>query len=141
MYLNKLYTSLEKLRSCKESRPHFTLKKFEKMISDAQTEILSSPLSLRLCGKNSSSFSFAEFEKNVYLPFIESFIAELKEAFQELDFWLNFVIFDPRKLPDDLDNYGNEELNALASCNAGNQSDTYKGQVSEQPADIFQLKL
>ena len=67
----------------------------------------------------------------VYLSFIESFIAELKKAFQQLDFWLNFVIFDPQKLPDNLDNYVNEELDVLASNYAENQSSTYKGQVSE----------
>ena len=65
------------------------------MISDAQTETLSSPPSSHLCGKNYLSFHFDEFEKNVYLPFIELFIAKLKEAFQQLDFWLNFDIFDP----------------------------------------------
>ena len=141
VYLNKSCTSLEKLKFCKESRPHFTFKKFKKMISDVQTGILSSPPSSRLRGKNSSSFSFDEFEKNVFLPFIELFIAELKEAFQQLDFWLNVVIFDTRKLPNDLQNYGNEELNALASYYAANQSDTYKDQVSEQPADIDSSNL
>ena len=30
VYLNKPYTSLEKLQSCKESRPHFTLKNSRK---------------------------------------------------------------------------------------------------------------
>ena len=27
--------------------------------------------------------------------YLSLFIAELKEAFQQLDFWLNFEIFDP----------------------------------------------
>ena len=71
VYLNKSYTSLEKPKSCKDGRPHFTLKKFEKMISDAQTEILYSPPSSHLSRKNSSSFSFDEFEENAYLAFIE----------------------------------------------------------------------
>ena len=131
VYLNKSYTSLKKPKPCKESRLHFIIKKIVKVISDVQTEVLFLPPSTHLHGKNYLSFSFDEFEKNVYLPFIELFIAKLKEAFQQLDFWLNFVIFDPQKLPDDLDNYGNDEVNVLASYYATDQSDTYKGQVSE----------
>ena len=44
-------------------------------------------------------------------------------------------------MPDDLGNYGNEELNVLASYYAANQSSIYKSQVSEQAPDIDSSNL
>ena len=43
-------------------------------------------------------------------------IEEIKEAFEQFEFWLNFENFDPRKLPQsksDLMSYGNEQLAQL----------------------------
>ena len=44
-------------------------------------------------------------------PFVDGFIQEVKYTFLQLEFWINFAYFDPRKLPaskDQLALYGLE---------------------------------
>ena len=93
--------------------PVYLNKSNEGMLGDAQSKILHSPSSLRLRRKYSSFFSFVELECNVYLPFVDSLVAELKDTFTQLDFWLNFVVFDPHKMP--------EEANFLRLWNYGDR--------------------
>ena len=50
------------------------------MPADARSEIMSSLSSSPLCSKDSSCLSFEELEKNIYLPFIDLFVAELKDV-------------------------------------------------------------
>ena len=53
-----------------------------------------------------------------YPCFITRFVEEIKETFTQLDFWLAFSVFDPRKLPENLeaeDSYGEEEIHKLIS--------------------------
>ena len=53
-----------------------------------------------------------------YPCFITRFVEEIKETFTQLDFWLAFSVFDPRKLPENLeaeDSYGEEEIHILIS--------------------------
>ena len=46
-------------------------------------------------------------------PFIDAFIEEMNEAFEQFQFWVNFTIFDQRKLPkakEGLKRNGNKEF-------------------------------
>ena len=72
------------------------------------------------------------------------FIEIIKEAFTQLDFWLAFSIFDPRKLPKNLeveDSFGEEEINKLISWYGMQKSDTYKGKTTFQKEDLEANKL
>ena len=71
-------------------------------------------------------------------PFVGAFIAEINEAFEQLQFWVNFTIFDPRKLPkakEELKRYGNEELSELLSHYTVSKADVFKAKTSAA-ADI-----
>ena len=77
-------------------------------------------------------FIFETFEQKMFLPLINRFLKEIKEAFSQLDFWLAFVIFDPRKLPQNeelFNGYGTSELNDLISFYDFPQEDTFKRQI------------
>ena len=108
------------------------------MIEISKTEIQSLPPSTRT-HTSSRPFAFEEFEENIYRPFLDRFVDEVKEAFNQLDFCLGFVVFDPRKLPqkkDALNNYGITEIEELLSHYGRHQSDECKNEVSKQTADI-----
>ena len=90
------------------------------------------------------SFTWITFEKDVYNKFIGRFIEEVDGAFEQLESWLNFVVFDPRKLPDDkaeLNEYGNLEIDQLISFYGEEKSDEYKGKVNTQGPDINKLEM
>ena len=77
--------------------------------------------------------------KNVYCKFVHLFKAEIDGAFDQLAFWLNFIVFDPRKRPesrDDLEAYGRPEIDYLTSFYGQDKTDVYKGKGSFQKADI-----
>ena len=77
------------------------------MQAPAEEQMLSLPPSANL--RNSIKFSFEQFCDKTYPRFITQFVEEIKEAFTHLDFWLAFSIFDPCKLPKNLeveDSYG-----------------------------------
>ena len=60
-----------------------------------------------------------------------------------MEFWANLSIFDPRKLPItklQLPSYGNDELHRLLSHYGESKTDTFKGNVVSQEADIDLLK-
>ena len=48
---------------------------------------------------------------------VKRFTEEITEVFEQLDVWLSFIIFDPRKLPKDVEDftkYGVPELDKLS---------------------------
>ena len=75
----------------------------------------------------------------MYRKFVSSFKAEIDAAFDQLEFWLTFIVFDPIKLPEareDLDVYGRLEKDDLTSFFGQDKTDVYKGKSSFQKADI-----
>ena len=56
-----------------------------------------------------------------------------------MTFWLAFSVFDPRKLPENLeveDSYGEEEIHKLISWYGIQKSDTYEGKTTFQKDDL-----
>ena len=56
-----------------------------------------------------------------------------------MTFWLAFSVFDPRKLPENLeveDSYGEEEIHKLISWYGVQKSDTYEGKTTFQKDDL-----
>ena len=61
--------------------------------------------------------------------FADAFIKEVNEVFEQLQLWVNFAIFDLRKLPKakaELKTYGNEEFSELLSHYAVSKTDVFK---------------
>ena len=85
--------------------------KFNKLKSSADEEILSL---LPMAGlQNSDTFDWQTFKSETICNFVERFIEEITEAFEQLQSWIKFKIFDPQKLPkpkDQLISYNNKEL-------------------------------
>ena len=87
-------------------------------------------------------FKWDGFEENVYLKFISSFQLEIESAFNQLQFWLNFTVLDPRKLLEtmsDVESYGIEEMNKLVNFYGIDKKDTYKGESVFQKADLDKI--
>ena len=87
-------------------------------------------------------FKWDEFEENVYLKFISLFQLEIESAFNQLQFWLNFTVLDPRKLPEtisDVESYGIEEMNELVNFYGIDKKDTYKGESVFQKTDLDKI--
>ena len=72
------------------------------------------PVSANLC--NTNQFDFGSFIQNRCKVFIKRFTEEITEAFEQLDFWLSFIIFDLSKLP-----MGTEDFTE-SGVNLANQS-------------------
>ena len=56
--------------------------------------------------------------------------SEIKHTLYQLQFWLNFTVSNPWKLPEtlsDVESYGIEEINDLVNFYDANKKDTYKG--------------
>ena len=52
----------------------------------------------------------------MFISFLDALAAKVKERFTELDFWLSFVVFDPRKVLKDqnlLVSYGDDKMEKL----------------------------
>ena len=66
---------------------------------------------------NTTQFDSGSFIQNRYKLFIKRFPEEITEAFEQLDFWLSFIIFNPSKIPmdaEDFTEYGVPELDKLS---------------------------
>ena len=62
-----------------------------------------------------------------------------KKPSHNLTFWLAFSVFDPRKLPENLeveDSYGEEEIHKLIPWYGIQKSDTYEGKTTFQKEDL-----
>ena len=87
-------------------------------------------------------FKWDEFNKNVYLKFISSFQSEIKSTFNQLQFWLNCTVLDPRKLQEtisDFESYGTEEINEFIIFYRTDKKDTYMGENVFQKADLDKM--
>ena len=129
VYFNKTLQGLKKLDNsdcCKWCQE----KKFNELKTLASDEALKMSLSANL--RNASQSDFDSFIQSTYMLFIQSFTEEITEALKKLDFWLSFVIFDPRKLPTDEDftEYGMSELDKLSSFYGVAKIDHMNGEVS-----------
>ena len=72
-------------------------------------------------------------------PFVDAFIEEINEAFEQLQFWVNFIIFDQRKLPrakEELKIHGNKKFSELLSYYAVSKTDVFKATRTSIVADI-----
>ena len=61
-------------------------------------------------------FDLCEFEEKVFILFLDTLMAEVKEAFSQLCFWLSLIVFDPRRLAKNqnlLVSYGDNEIENL----------------------------
>ena len=74
---------------------------FDELKQNALEQIGSLPPSANL--RKLGTFKWDDFENNVYCKFVHSFNAEIDGAFDQLAFLLNFIVFDPRKLPESRD--------------------------------------
>ena len=84
-------------------------------------------------------FDLREFEEKVFIPFLDALTAEVKEIFNQFDFWFSFVVFDLRRLPDDqnlLVSYDEDEMEKLLSHYEKDHTDIYKGETLSQSADL-----
>ena len=64
---------------------------------------------------------------------------EIKEAFEQFEFWLNFEIFYPRKLPQSkghLMSYGNGQLAQLLTHYGVSKTDRLDGKEKYEEADV-----
>ena len=87
-------------------------------------------------------FDLCEFEEKVFIPFLDAL--QLKEAFSQLDFWLSFVVFDPKRLPEDQNlivSYGGDEIEKLLSHYGKDHTNIYKGETLHQSADLVTDKV
>ena len=67
---------------------------------------------------------------------------KIESAFIQLQFWLNFTVFDPKKLPETISNvesFGIEEINKLVNLYGADKKDTYKGESVFQKADLDEI--
>ena len=88
-----------------------TIKKLRELKNIVQEEILSLPVLARIC--HTDQFNWESFMNATFDPFIDAFIEEMNEAFEQFQFWVNFTIFDQRKLPkakEGLKRNGNKEF-------------------------------
>ena len=87
-------------------------------------------------------FKWDEFKENVCLKFISLFQSEIKSAFNQLQFWLNFTALDPRKLPEtipDVESCGIEEINELVNFYGADKKDAFKGENVFRKADLDKI--
>ena len=87
-------------------------------------------------------FKWDEFKENVCLKFISLFQSEIKSAFNQLQFWLNFTALDPRKLPEtipDVESCGIEEINELVNFYGADKKDAFKGENVLRKADLDKI--
>ena len=124
VYLNKTLQGLKKLKNS-NCRKWCQEKKFNKLKTLANDEALNMPPSANL--RNANQFDFDSFIQSTYILFIEGLTKEITEAFEQLDFWLSFVISDPRKLPTE---YTMPELDKLSLWYGEAKIDCVNGEVS-----------
>ena len=124
------------LKNAVHKKTYFKEEEFNQMYLQATEQVLSLPPSTNL---RREPFSFASFQNNTYAKFISAFEGELQKAFEQMHFWKCFSVFDPRGLPENINeitNYGNEELESLIDHYGNIKQDTFKGNTITQDPDI-----
>ena len=129
--------TISQLVFAKETKKWMTCEKFEELRNSAEEEILTLPVTARV--RSADNFCWESFMTKTFYPFIDRFIEEIKDAFSQLEFWVNFEIFDPRKLPslkENLAPYGQKELTQLLSHYGVAKNDVFNGNEVHAKADI-----
>ena len=135
-YVQLTKSALEKLST--GERKWFTQENFDNKVCKAREQMLSLPPSSRLRSAD-ENFEWERFAADVFQRFVLAFIEELDNAFGQLEFWMSFAIFDPRKLPErkeEIINYGKNELQELGEFYSTKKVDKFKGKVNTQDLDI-----
>ena len=133
------YFELTKSRliSRREEREWLTLKKLRELKNLAEEEILSLPVSARV--RRTNQFNWESFMNETFHPCVAAFIEEIKEAFEQLQFRVNFTIFDPRKLlkaKEELKMCGNKELSEFLSHYPVSKAAVFKANRTSPAADF-----
>ena len=107
------------------------------MVCKVQQQTLSLPPSARLwCADTSFGW---EHVTDVFKKLLSAFIEQLDVAFEQIEFWMAFDIFDPCKLPEkkeDLIQYSNNGLQDLGEYYGTQKANRLEGKVNAQDADI-----
>ena len=115
----------------------FKEENFDDMACKAQQQTLSLPPSVRL-GSADTSFRWEHYVTDVFEKLLSGFIEQLDVAFEQVEFWMAFGIFDPRKLPEkkeDLIQYANNELQDLGEHHGTRKVNRLEGKVNAQDGD------
>ena len=124
------------LKNAVHKKIYFKEEQFNQMYLQATEQVLSLLPSTNL---RREPFDFVSFQNNTYAKFISAFKDELQKAFEQMHFWKCFSVFDPRGLPENINeitNYGNEELESLIDHYGNIKQDTFKGNTITQDPDI-----
>ena len=108
------------------------------MVCKVQQQTLSLPPSARLWCAD-TSFGWEHYVTDVFKKLLSAFIEQLDVAFEQIEFWMAFDIFDPRKLPEkkeDLIQYSDNELWDLGEYYGMWKVNRFEGKVHAQDADI-----
>ena len=76
----------------------FKEENFDDTVCKAQQQMLSLPPSGRLLSAD-TSFGWKHCVTDAFEKFLSSFIEQLDVACEQIEFWMAFDIFNPRKLP------------------------------------------
>ena len=115
----------------------FKEENFDDMDCKAQQTLSLLP-SARLWSAN-TSFGWEYYVTDVFEKFLSTFIEQLDVAFEQIEFWMAFDIFDPCKLPEkkeDLIQYSNNGLQDLGEYYGTQKANRLEGKVNAQDADI-----
>ena len=115
----------------------FKEENFDDMACKAQQQTLSLPPSVRLWSAD-TSFRWEHYVTDVFKKLLSGFIEQLDVAFEQVEFWMAFGIFDPRKLPEkkeDLIQYANNELQDLGEHHGTWKVNRLEGKVNAQDGD------
>ena len=132
-YVHVTRSELENLRAGETK--WFKEKNFDDMVCKTQQQTLSLPPSARLRSAD-TSLGWEHYVTAVFKKFLSEFIVQLDVAFEQLEFWMAFDIFDPRKLPEkkDLIQYGNNKLQDLGEHYGMQKVNRFEGKVNVQDA-------
>ena len=140
VYINKTLQGLKKLQNpdcCKWCQ--------EKKFSELKKHIMKRLTCLRvqICVTQTNLILILSYKICIYFS-LKRFTEEITEVLKQLDFWLSFIIFDPRKLrmdAKDFTEYDMLELDNLSEWYGEAKIDCMNQEVSHQPADIDPVKL
>ena len=114
------------------NKMHFTEEEFNKMYSQATEQL---PLLPPLTSSRQEPFNFTSFQKNTCTNFISAFEDELEKAFEPINFWKCFLVFDPHGLIK-ITAYGNHELENRIDHYENIKRDMFKDNTVTQDLDI-----
>ena len=111
----------------------FKEENFNDTVCKAQQQMLSLPPSARLRSAD-TSFRWEHYVADVFEK-----LEQLDTAFEQVEFWIVFGIFNPRKLPEKKENliqYGGNELEDSGEHYGMRKVNRFEGKVNAQYPDI-----